>query len=75
MQASKVQDVLDKRWRLREKQHVQKTGAKSLPPAWFELREADGLLGPQGKIPRHRYRLEALKSTTCIFDRDVTCNV
>ena len=66
--------MLDKRWRQREKQYVQETGAKSLPPAWFELREPDGLLGPQGKLPRYRYRPNDLKSTARIFKRDVASN-
>ena len=70
-QASKAQDVLDKRWRQREKQCVQETGAKSLPPAWFELREPDGLLGPQGKFPRYRYHPDNLNSTARAFKRDI----
>ena len=54
MQAAKVADVLDKRWREREKEYINKTGATSLPPLFFELREPDGLTGPQKKIPRFR---------------------
>ena len=54
MQAAKVADVLDERWREREKQYIKETGATSLPPLFFELREPDGLTGPQKKTPRYR---------------------
>lgn len=53
-QAAKAAEVLDKRWREREKGHIQETGATSLPPTWFALRQPDGLQGPQGKLPRYR---------------------
>ena len=54
MQAAKVADLLDKRWREREKQYTEESGATSLPPLFFELREPDGLSGPQKKVPRYR---------------------
>lgn len=54
VQAAKVADLLDKRWREREKQYTEETGATSLPPLFFVLREPDGLSGSQKKIPRYR---------------------
>ncbi|EIE26339.1 hypothetical protein COCSUDRAFT_58876 [Coccomyxa subellipsoidea C-169] len=54
--AAAGKDILEARWRAREREHCQKTGDTSLPPRWFELREADGLSRQQGSSPRFRYK-------------------
>ena len=62
-QAAAAYGVLDKRWRARLKQHAQETGATSLPPTWFTLREPHSLKGPRGSLPRFRCTV----SLTCVL--------
>ena len=57
VQAAKVAETLNKRMKVREKQYIKETGANSLPPAWFTLRQPDGLIGPRGPLPRFRSAL------------------
>ena len=54
VQAAKVAELLNKQLKEREKQYIKKTGATSLQPAWFTLREPNGLSGPRGSLPRFR---------------------
>ena len=54
VQAAKVAELLKKRLKVREEQHIKQTDATSLPPAWFALREPDGLSGARASLPRFR---------------------
>ncbi|CAL5227335.1 g10278 [Coccomyxa viridis] len=55
-QAAKVAERLNKHLKEREKQYIRQTGATSLPPAWFTLREPNGLSETRGSLPRFRYK-------------------
>lgn len=54
VQAAKVAELLKKRLKVREDQHIKQTDTTSLPPAWFALREPGGLSGARASLPRFR---------------------
>ena len=54
VQAAEVAELLKKRLKVRETEHVKQADATSLPPTWFALREPDGLSGARASLPRFR---------------------
>ncbi|BDA41103.1 Oxysterol-binding protein-related protein 1A [Coccomyxa sp. Obi] len=55
-QAAAGKEMLERRWRQRERKHCERTGDTSLPPRWFQLREGADLMKPHGKTLRFRYK-------------------